>query len=707
MSAPLVVLRSHADGGKGLVYLDPDAMEADQIKPGDLVELRTHFGRKVWARVAEPLAEDKGRDTIRLDNYMRQAVKLAPGQKVSVEKVAAGAVQKLLVHPLSSIFGDTTAIPALLQETLDNLPVSEGSLLPAVLPDSQGPTIFKVLALSPGPGLVSRTTTIELVLETHEGMETRDIGFEDVGGLAKEINQVRELVELPLLHPEAYLRMGINPPKGVIFHGPPGVGKTHLALAVANEMEADFHLIDGPEIISTAYGQTEATLRKIFDEASHHTPSIIFVDELDIIAPKRGESGSYADTRMVAQFLSLLDGLKKTEGVMIIGTTNRIDSVDSALRRPGRFDREIFISPPDAIGRLNILQIHTRGMPLSKEAEDNLKEIAERTHGFVGADLMELCREAGLNAMRRNLKGEMHNLSASVSALDNVTVGKEDFEYALSRSRPSALRESLITVPDTRWDEVGGLEEAMERLRELVAMPLLHPDAFSAMGVKPPSGILLSGPPGSGKTLLVRAIASECQVNFIAIKGPEIFSKWLGESEEEIRHIFQLARRVAPVIIFFDQIDAVATRRGQDVSSKTTERVVNQLLTEMDAIEPLSQVIVIAATNRIDLLDPALLRPGRFGTHISVPLPDEEGRKQILRIYLKNVPLDKTSLEEVARKLAADTEGFSGAELESLCHEAKIAALRDSNFTEPTPLKQKHFQEALRKVSAVRALAEG
>ncbi len=704
MSAPLVVLRSHDQGGQGLIYIDPDAMELDRIKAGDLVELRTHFGRKVWARVGNPLSEDKGRDTVRLDNYMRQAIKLAPGQKVSLEKRPATAVLKVLVHPLSSIPGDTTAIPALIQETLDNFPVSEGSLLPATPADAQAPILFKVLALSPGSGVLTKSTSVELVLETADEMDTKDVGFEDVGGLAKEIDAVRELVELPLLYPDAYVRMGISPPKGVIFHGPPGVGKTHLALAVANEIEAEFHLIDGPEIISTAYGQTEATLRKIFDEAAHHTPSIIFVDELDIIAPKRGESGSYADTRMVAQFLSLLDGLKKTEGIMVIGTTNRIDEVDGALRRPGRFDREIFIGPPDAAGRKNILEIHTRGMPMSTSAEQNITEVANHTHGFVGADLMELCREAGLNSMRRKLHGNMHDLAASQEALKNLTVEKEDFDFAMGRSRPSALRESLITVPDTRWEDVGGLDAARDRLLELVAMPLTHPDAFSSMGIRPPTGIMISGPPGSGKTLLVRAIASECEVNFIQIKGPEIFSKWLGESEEEIRHTFALARRVSPVIVFFDQIDAIATRRGQDVSTKTTERVVNQLLTEMDSIVPLSQVIVIAATNRVDLLDPALLRPGRFGTMIAIPLPNKKEREQILTIYLRKVPLHQTTIKAVTAKLAADTDGFSGAELESLCHEAKISALRDGNFEGATPVKQKHFQEALRKITDVRSL---
>ena len=710
MAGSLVVLRSPIESsGKGEVFLDPVVMEEDKLAENDVVEVRTAYGRKVWAKVGKPMSGDKGQASARLDTYMRQTLKLAPGQKVTVEKVSPGAVQKLLVLPTTTISGDTQAIPAFLKDTFakQGMPVNDGSLICATLPGSKAPTIFKVSAVTPGPGVVTQNTSVEMVVEADIHGESAKITFEDVGGLNREVQQVRELVELPLRIPEAYTQLGITPPRGVIFHGPPGVGKTHLALAVANEIDADFHFIDGPEIISTAYGQTEATLRKIFDEASHHTPSIIFIDEVDVMAPKRGESGSYADTRMVAQLLSLLDGMKKSEGVIVIGTTNRIEQVDMALRRPGRFDREIFIGPPDTTGRLQILNIHTRAMPLSKEAEEYLPEVANRTHGFVGADLMEVCREAGLNALRRRFKDKHINIaSAQINDLDKIIVEKMDFDYALAHSRPSALRESLVTIPDTRWDQIGGLDAVKNRLRELVAMPLLHPENFSAMGIRPPTGIMLSGPPGTGKTLLVKAIASECQVNFIGVKGPEIFSKWLGESEQEIRHIFQLARRVSPVIVFFDQIDAIAGHRGADVSSKTSERVVNQILTEMDAIEPLSGVIVIAATNRLDLIDPALLRPGRFGTHIVVPLPNEEERKNILKVYLKNVPFKGTTLGKVINSLATSTDGWSGADLESLCHEAKICALRDGEFSKVTPLTMEHFKEAESKLSQVRGILE-
>ncbi|MBI4333774.1 MAG: AAA family ATPase [Chloroflexi bacterium] len=696
MPTKLELLRSSASGGRdGCCYIDPEALAKIGVKEGDVVEIRTHHNRKILAKIAKAPPEDKGKGSIRVDRYLRQALKGELGEEVQVERAQPGLLKKAFLAPLTPTQAKKEDIVAALRKALLDAaqPLSEGTLFPITVPGDVNATVFRVVSVETGPGFFEPATQLELV---SEGGASPTVTYEDVGGLEKELETIRELVELPLRYPQAYAQLGIKPPKGIIFHGPPGVGKTHLTLAIANEIEAHFEFINGPEIISTAYGQTEAILRGIFEEASHHAPSIIFVDELDIIAPRRGESGTQADTRMVAQLLSLLDGLKKSTGVIVIGTTNRVDSVDPAMRRPGRFDKEIFIGPPDAEGRLQVLQIHTRGMPLSKEAEDSLPEIARRTHGFVGADLMEVCREAGLNALRKRVKLGTGPLTGEIVTVEGLTVEKADFEHALSRTRPSAMREALVTIPDARMEDVGGLATTKKRLLELVAMPLLHRDTFSNMGIKTPSGIILSGPPGCGKTLLVEALAAECQVNFIVVRGPEIFSKWLGESEEEIRHLFELARRVAPSILFFDQVDAITPRRGQDASTKTTERVVNQILTELDAIGPLSGVVVLAATNRMDLLDSALLRPGRFGTHIALSLPDESERRDIFRIYLREAKFAAgTSQRSVIDAMAPLTEGFSGADIQAICQEARFCAARSGDFERPVPMGIKHFQEAL------------
>ncbi len=678
----------------GCCFIDPSALKKIGAQTGDIVEIKTHH-RKILARAGKTRPGDKDKGSILVDRFLLQALKSEHGEQVQVEKVQPGILQKAFLAPLTPIAGPKDETCAFLRQSLLDLalPLSEGTVVPVLLPGEASSTIFSVVAVEAGPGLVETATQIELV---QEGGSAFDVSYEDVGGLQKELETIRELVELPLLCPQAYAQLGIKPPKGIIFHGPPGVGKTHLTLAIAREIDAHFEFINGPEIISTAYGQTEAVLRGIFEEASHHAPSIVFIDELDIIAPRRGESGTQADTRMVAQLLSLLDGLKKTSGVMIIGTTNRLDSVDPALRRPGRFDKEMFIGPPDATGRLEILQIHTRAMPISGEAQDFLPEVARKSHGFVGADLTEVCREAGLNALRRRTNQGTVRQTGEPIAIDGLVVEKKDFEQALNRTRPSAMREALVTIPDARWDDIGGLETIKGRLLELVAMPLLHKETFSRMGIRAPKGIMLSGPPGSGKTMLVESLAARCAVNFIVVRGPEIFSKWLGESEEEIRHLFELARRVAPSILFFDQIDAVTPRRGQDQGSKTTERVVNQLLTELDAIGPLSGVVVLAATNRIDLLDPAILRPGRFGTHINIPLPDALARREIFKIYLKGAKFTAKTTENAAIDFLTPLTGdFSGADIEALCQEAKLNAARSGNFEKAVPLRMNHFRAAM------------
>lgn len=696
MTVTLELRRSPANqAGNTCCYLGQAALAQMGAALNDTLEITSHHGRKVLARIGQILEGEDVKGIICLDRYLRQTLKADLGEQLGIKKVEPPTLKKAFLLALGKFPGNREEVKSYLQQTLSDqaLPLSEGALLNFIMPGQHDSTLFKVVSLETGPGLFGTSSSVELVAEGTAGAE---VTYEDVGGLGKELESVREIIELPLKYPQAYAQLGIKPPKGIVFHGPPGVGKTHLTLAIANEIDAHFEFINGPEIISTAYGQTEAVLRSIFDEASHHAPSIIFMDELDIMAPRRGESGTQADTRMVAQLLSLMDGLKKTSGVIVIGTTNRLDSVDPAMRRPGRFDKEIFLGPPDSAGRLEILNIHTRGMPVSKEAENFLPELAQRTHGFVGADLMELCREAGLNALRRRLKLGDAPLPGQIGILEGLVVEKSDFEYALNRTRPSAMREALVTIPNAGWKDVGGLGPIKKRLQELVTMPLLHPETFAKMGIRAPSGIILSGPPGVGKTLLVEALAAESQVNFILVRGPEIFSKWLGESEEEVRHLFELARRVAPAILFFDQVDAITPRRGQDASTKTTERVVNQILTEMDAVRALSGVVVMAATNRIDLLDSALLRPGRFGTIITVPLPDGEDRKEIFRVYLKGAHFaGKADESRIIGAMVPLTEGFSGADIQALCQEAKLSATRSGKYEKAVPLTITHFKEAL------------
>ena len=690
---------------KGLTFLDPAVMEEEGFQEGEVVEVLSHFGKGVLARLGKPLDGDRGQGIVRLDQYLRQSIKAFLGDTVEIEKASAQPLQRLVLAPLVDV-SDVAGIDAYLLQAFASigLTASKGAILYANLPGVSAGAAFKVVEVDPGPGLITTGTHLELkYIFSVWSTSQMEVTFEDVGGLNKEIRMVRELIELPLRFPDAFRQLGINPPRGIIFHGPPGSGKTHLAKAIANEINAKFLYINGPEIISSVYGETEANLRKTFEEAAKHLPSIVFVDELDVLAPKRGESGSQTDTRMVTQLLEVMDGLKRVEGVMVIGTTNRIESLDRSIRRPGRFDREIFIGPPDRAGRLDILRIHTRGMPLSSEAVDYLDEVAKQTNGFVGADLMELCREAGLTALRRQIGEQWTSLARLQITIADLAVEREDFQQALGRVRPSAMREAVAQIPEVSWEDIGGLEEVKDRLRELIEKPLQHPVSFASMGIKPPAGILLYGPPGTGKTLLAQAIASHCQANFLSVKGPEIFSKWLGESEEGIRHLFRTARQVAPAIIFFDQIDAIVPTRSAGADTRASERVVNQLQTEMDGIEPLSGITVVAATNRIDLIDPAILRPGRFGVHIYVPEPGKEDRKAIFRVHLKGVAVDEgTNYEDLLDFLASNTDGFGGAEIAAICHEAKLCALRQAGFEAGVPLRMEHFREALDKVSISR-----
>jgi len=543
---------------------------------------------------------------------------------------------------------------------------------------------------------ISEDTEIEIKSQAVKIEETKlpTVTYEDIGGLHEEIKKIREMIELPLKHPELFERLGIEPPKGVLLHGPPGTGKTLLAKAVANEAGAHFIYLAGPEIMSKWYGQSEENLRKVFEEAKKNAPSIIFIDEIDSLAPKREETHGEVERRVVSQLLTLMDGLESRGKVIVIAATNRVNALDPALRRPGRFDRELEIGVPNKEGRKEILEIHTRHMPLAKDV--NLDELAEMTYGFVGADLEALCKEAAMHVLRRvlpEISGLEEDKEIPEEILKKLKVTKKDFEYAMKIVQPSAMREVLIEIPQVKWDDIGGLEEVKERLKEAVEWPLKHPNAFKRMGIRPPKGILLYGPPGTGKTLLAKAVANESNANFISIKGPELLSKWVGESEKRIREVFKKAKQVSPSIIFFDEIDSLATMRNSlSGDSRVGERVVSQLLAEMSGLEDLHDVVVIAATNRPDMVDTALLRPGRFDRQILVPPPDEKSRLKIFKIHTKNMPLYKVDLKKLAKK----TDGYSGADIEALCREAALNAMRENINAKKVTMK--HFEKALEEI---------
>ncbi len=707
-------LTSRDEFGRGIVRIDSQTMRKLGIKEGDIVELQGQ--KKTGAIAVRAYPADVGLNLIRMDGLTRRNAGVGVGDSIRVRKAEVKEAKRVVLAPAQK--GIILQMPPeLLKKNLYLRPVTKGDILapfPVVkryggLEDIFGipieeifftpmPGETKLMVVSTSPeGIVKITdvTDIELKPEAVELEERRipTITYEDVGGLAPAIEKIREMVELPLRHPELFIRLGIEPPKGVLLYGPPGTGKTLLAKAVANESGANFIAISGPEIMSKWYGESEKRLRDIFAEAEKNAPSIIFIDEIDAIAPKREEVTGEVERRVVAQLLALMDGMKSRGKVIVIAATNRPDALDPALRRPGRFDREIEIGVPDKKGRKEILQIHTRNMPLAKDVD--LDWLADVTYGFVGADLEALCKEAAMAALRRVLPGISWKKEKELpkEVLEKLQVTMQDFKTALKLVGPSAMREVLVEVPNVRWSDIGGLEEVKQLLKEVVEWPLKHPEIFKRMGIKPPSGILLYGPPGTGKTLLAKAVANESGANFISVKGPEIYTMWVGESERKIREVFRRAKQVAPAIIFFDEIDAIAPRRGLEVGTRVSETVVSQILTEMSGLEELHNVVVIAATNRPDILDPALLRPGRFDRQILVPAPDYKARLEIFKIHTRKMPLAKdVSLEELAKQ----TEGYSGADIEAVCREAALNALRED--IKAKEVRKKHFKKALEKV---------
>ena len=661
------------DPGKGRIRIDPEVIKKLEFKTGDAIEISHPVSKSKTAALLFPgKPEDSGTGTIRLGPFLRRNIDVTIDDYVEVRKIKAALAEKVVFASLSESFRINTKK---LNTELENRVVTKDDILSFYAP---GNKIYELIVVDFQPRTdavrIHLKTEIELSEKTHKELIEREksrVSYEDIGGLADEIQRIREMIELPIKHPELFQSIGIDPPKGVLLHGPPGTGKTLLARAVAFETDAHFITISGPEIMSKFYGQSEQNLRNIFEEAKNNMPSIIFIDELDSIAPKRGEATGEVERRVVAQLLSLLDGLEGRGEIIVIGATNRVNDIDIALRRPGRFDKEIEIGVPDTDGRYEILQIHTRGMPLFEDVD--LRTIAERTHGFVGADVEALAKEAAMIAIRQILPKIDLDKPIPFEVLNSLRIKMKDFTSALNNIEPSALREVVISQPKETWDDVGGLEDAKLQLREIIEWPLKYPELYNHLSSKPPSGILLYGPPGTGKTLLAKALAHESEINFISVKGPEFLSKWVGESEKAVRETFRKARSAAPCIIFFDEIDAIAGMRGRSAGSVVTDQVISQLLTEMDGLEDLKDVILLAATNRPDMLDPALLRSGRFGKHIEIPMPDFETRKNIFKIHLKNKPLAEDINYD---KLAEALEDYTGADIQALCEEATLLTIR-------------------------------
>ncbi len=706
------------DVNKGIVRIDSGYMQQIGVRPGDIIGIKGE--KETVAIVDRAYPGDIGLNLIRMDGIVRRNAKTGIGEIVKVKREDVKEAQKVVIAPAKKgviirassatfkqgllgramIKGDIVSLGGARQRksTMESSPFFEDVF--NILEESMagfgfGDMKFVVADSNPkGAVIISEVTEIVLNSEAVEVEEEAipEVAYEDIGGLEIEIKKIREMVELPLKHPEIFERLGIEPPKGVLLHGPPGTGKTLLAKAVANETNSHFIVINGPEIMSKYYGQSEENLRKKFEEAEQNAPSIIFIDEIDAIAPKREEVKGEVERRVVAQLLSIMDGLKSRGKVVVIAATNVPNILDPALRRPGRFDRELEIGVPSKEGREKVLKIHTRNMPLAKNVR--LTDIAEVTYGFVGADLESLCKEAAMVVLRKVLPDLKLNEQEAIpkEVLEKLKITKKDFHEALKFVRPSALREVLIEVPNVKWEDIGGMQDVKQELIEAVEWPLKHPDAFKRLGVRPPRGILMYGAPGTGKTLMAKAVANESKANFILVKGPELLSKWVGESEKAVREIFKKARQTSPTIIFFDEIDSLAPRRDISSDNQVTERVVNQLLTEMDGLEELQDVVVVAATNRPDLLDTALLRPGRFDRIILTPIPDTKTREKIFEVHTKGMPIEGVTF----KKLAEMTEGYVGADIEAIAREAAILALRKDIGAKK--ILAKDFTEAMGRV---------
>lgn len=685
--------------GKGIARLDPTVFRKMKLSPGDILSIE---GKKKASVKAWPgQVEDDGQGTIRLDGVTRHNAGTSIDEEVKVEKVDYNKASEIQFSPFQAIeFGDD--LPAYLQEKLMSMPFMQGHIVVVDVMGVQLPLM--VARIKPrGVVIVAPDTKIKISKNPVKTTEmSPGIMYEDIGGLKDEIDAIREMIETPIKHPEVFQKLGIKPPKGVMLYGPPGTGKTLLAKAVASETDAQFISLNGPEIMSKYYGQSEENLREVFKNAQEHTPAIIFIDEIDAIAPSREEVQGELEKRIVSQLLTLMDGLESRGEVVVIAATNRPDSIDPALRRPGRFDREIEIGVPDRSGRKEVLQIHTRGMPLAEDV--NLDHLADITYGYTGADIEALCKEAAMRALRKLMPDikKAKDMKLSTDILNKLLITGEDFHEGMSRVEPSAMREVSVEIPNVTWDEIGGLEKVKEQLKESIQWPIIYSSLFKETGVAPPKGVLLYGPPGCGKTMLAKAVAKESGVNFISIKGPELLNKYVGESERGVRKVFSRARQVAPAIIFFDELDALIPKRGQSFGSDVNEKVVAQILTEIDGVSELKDVMIIGSTNRPDLLDEALMRPGRLDRLIYVPFPDKESREKIFKVHMKKMNLESgIKLDELVNA----TENYSGADIAAVCREAGMNAIREAivkNTEKPMAQKVtiKNFKDAITHVKA-------